>query len=98
MSKKKKLRKARECLPEGARAVVVCVGKKCAPRDESESLFERLRRRAEARGGAVLVARAKCLGVCEGGPVVATLPEGEFVEGASDAEAERLLDRLFERG
>jgi (2Fe-2S) ferredoxin len=98
VGKKKKLRKARDRLPEGARAIVVCVGKKCAPRDESEGLFERLRRRAEARGGGVIVARAKCLGVCEGGPVVATLPEGEYLEGASAAEAERRLDRLLERG
>lgn len=30
--------------------------------------------------------------------MLATLPAGEFVEGASDAEAERLLDRLLDRG
>jgi (2Fe-2S) ferredoxin len=97
MGKKKKLRKVRERLPEGARALVVCVGKKCASRDESEALFERLQGRAEARGGGVIVARTKCLGVCEDGPIVATLPEGDYLESASDAEADRLLDRLFER-
>lgn len=96
MGKKKKLRKVSERLPAGARALVVCAGKKCAPRGESEALYERLCQRLDARGGGVLVVRAKCLGVCEGGPIVATLPEGEYVEGASYAQAERLLDRLLE--
>jgi (2Fe-2S) ferredoxin len=90
MGKKKKLRKVRESLPPDAVALAVCVGKKCAPREDAEALYAYAARRA----GAVRVARAKCLGVCEDGPIVATLPAGEFVERARPADVDRLLDRL----
>lgn len=97
MGTKKKLRKVSERLPPGAHALVVCVGKKCAPREESEALFERMERRLEARGGGAMVVRAKCLGICEDGPIVASLPDGKVVEHAGDAEADRMLGRLIDR-
>jgi NADH:ubiquinone oxidoreductase subunit E len=86
-----------ERLPPGAHALVVCVGKKCAPRAESEALFERMERRLEARGGGAMVVRAKGLGICEDGPIVASLPDGKVVEQAGDAEADRMLGRLIDR-
>jgi (2Fe-2S) ferredoxin len=97
MGTKKKLRKVSERLPPGAHALVVCVGKKCGPREESEALFERMERRLEARGGGAMVVRAKCLGVCEDGPIVASLPDGNVIDHAGDAEAERILGRLIDR-
>jgi (2Fe-2S) ferredoxin len=44
-----------------------------------------------------MVVRATCLGICEDGPIVASLPDGKVVEQAGDAEADRMLGRLIDR-
>jgi hypothetical protein len=51
---------------EAERLLVVCVGKKCAPREASRALVEQA-------DGKVALALVGCLHVCKKGPIAATV-------------------------
>jgi (2Fe-2S) ferredoxin len=95
MGKKRKLRKSlhkREI--DDTPALVICVGKSCAPREVSRQLAEQTRAYADASGARVRVAVLGCLHVCKKGPVVATWPDIEFHKRVDFTRACRLVDEL----
>ena len=97
MGKKRKLRKWMKRRGRQGRAVVVCVGKKCAPREASSLLLRELRAHAAATGAPVAIEAAGCLHVCKKGPIVATFPELEFHKRVDVETARAILDREAER-
>lgn len=91
MGKKKQLRKLMGKRGAEAPALVVCVGKSCAPRESSRSLVEQLRTHAQGR---VRIEVVGCLHVCEDGPVVATFPDIRFHRHVDGHEGCALVDKL----
>ena len=73
---------------EAERLVVVCVGKKCAPRDQSRALVE------HAEGKVTLVT-VGCLHVCKKGPIAATV-RGEKIRIRKRVGLAK-LDRMIEK-
>lgn len=73
---------------ESDRLIVVCIGKKCAPREQSRALVEH----AE---GKVALTTVGCLHVCKKGPIAAT------VRGTKIRIKKRVglakLDRMIEK-
>lgn len=99
MGKKRKLRKLmRRRLVEEAPAVVICVGKSCASREQSRALVELARARAAAGASLVRVEMVGCLHVCEDGPVVATYPKIKFHRRVDGEGVQALVDRLGRGG
>ncbi|MEO6952880.1 MAG: (2Fe-2S) ferredoxin domain-containing protein [Polyangia bacterium] len=98
MGKKKKLKKKiGSRLADDERALVVCVGKRCAPREESRALVEDLRRYVAAKADRKLrVEVFGCLGICKKGPIVATLPEVHIYKHVDSDKGHRLADELAE--
>lgn len=95
MGKKRKLRKnlhKREI--DDQPALVICVGKSCAPREVSRLLADQTRAYAAATGGKVRVALVGCLHICKKGPLAATWPDIEFYKKVDLARACRLIDEL----
>ena len=99
MGKKRKLKKQiGKTLAADESALVVCVGKKCAPQDESRALVEDLRAYVAGKpAGKVRIEVFGCLGVCEKGPIVATLPEIHIHKRVDAETGHRLADELAER-
>lgn len=91
MGKKKQLRKLIGKRGAEAPALVVCVGKSCAPRESSRALVEQMRAHAQGR---VRIEVVGCLHVCEDGPVVATFPDIEFHRHVDGDRARDLIDEL----
>ena len=98
MGKKRKLAKQiGQKLADDESALVVCVGKKCAPRDESRALVEDLRTYVAAKSdGKVRIEEFGCLGVCKKGPIVATLPDIHIHKRVDAEKGHRLADELAE--
>ena len=97
MGKKRKLKKAmrKRELEEGAVAIVICGGKKCAPRAETRATVDEAKAYAAESGVAVEV--VKCLHVCEKGPIAATFPKIRFHKHVGPAEADVLIDKLVDK-
>jgi hypothetical protein len=88
-SRARKLRK--QLRKRGALAdslIVVCIGKKCAPREQSRALVEH----AE---GKVAVVTVGCLHVCKKGPIAATV-RGEKIRIKKRVGLAK-LDRMIEK-
>lgn len=98
MGKLKKLaKKVGKRLADDESAIVVCVGKKCAPRSESRALVDDLRIYVAARSdGKLRVEEFGCLGVCKKGPIVATLPHARVYKHVDAEKAHRIADDLAE--
>lgn len=95
MGKKQKLRKqlAKRELDEGP-AVVICVGKHCAPRAESRALADDARAYAAETSAPVRIAVLGCLHICKKGPIVATVPQIKFHKRVDAEEVHHLIDEL----
>jgi len=55
------------------------------------AVFQALSKRAQARGGTVLVLDSMCMGYCGAGPNV-KIYGGEFYHGVKPEDADRILD------
>ena len=99
MGKKRKLRKQiGSRLADDESALVVCTGKKCAPREESSALVEDLRRYVAAElDDKIRIETFGCLGVCKKGPIVATLPDIEIFKNVDVEKGRRLADELADK-
>ena len=97
MSKKRKLRKqmAGRGL-EREPALVICTGKKCAPRAETKPLVEAARAYVGARPE-VRLETVGCLHICKHGPIAATFPKIRFKKRVDLAKATKLIDKLVAR-
>lgn len=98
MGKKRKLRKLmRQRAAEDVPTVVICVGKRCAPRELSCALAEDVRAYAIAQHPSIRVETVGCLDVCENGPIAATYPRIKFHEHVDARRGRRLVDKLARR-
>ena len=96
MSKKSKLRKqlARRDAADAV-ALVICTGKKCAPRAQSEALAAFCEERVAGTG--IKLVTVNCLHVCKKGPIAATYPKIKFKKRVDEARAEKLIGKLRKR-
>ena len=95
MGKKRKLRKQmRKRELEDARALVICVGKRCCPREESRALVDAARAYSAAIHSPVPVVTVGCLDVCKNGPIAATYPAMKFKKHVTAKRARKLIDKL----
>lgn len=98
MGKKRKLRKLmRKRELEDQSALVICVGKRCCPRERSRALVEATRTYAATIHAQTQVVTAGCLDICKKGPIAATYPHIRFKKRVTAKRARKLLDKLEER-
>jgi (2Fe-2S) ferredoxin len=98
MGKKRKLKKAiRKRELEHDTALVICVGKRCCPREESRAVADAARAYADQTHATAHVITTGCLGICKKGPIAATYPAMKFRKHTTSKRARKLLDKLARR-
>lgn len=83
-------RAAKKRLPNMQRHVLVCVDDDC---DTKGGVTKHLKKAITAAGlrTTVTTTKAKCLGICKGGPIVVVYPEGTWYAGVTPAVADRIV-------
>jgi (2Fe-2S) ferredoxin len=98
MGKKRKLRKQlRKRGLEDETALVICVGKRCCPREESRALVDATVAYATEVHSETRIVTVGCLDICKKGPIAATYPAMKFKKRVTAKRARKLLDKLDHR-
>jgi (2Fe-2S) ferredoxin len=88
-----------------ARHVVMCCDTRkegCASAKRMKRAWKHLQERLsdeklDGKGG-VMASRARCLGICSAGPIVAVHPEGVFYGACDPKGIDRIVDEHFKQG
>jgi (2Fe-2S) ferredoxin len=95
MGKKRKLEKQMKKRDlEGETALVICVGKHCCSRSESNAVVEAAGAYAEQTHAHAHVVTVGCLDICKKGPIAATYPTMKFKKHVGPERARRMIDKL----
>ncbi len=86
-----------------SRHVLICTGGFCSKERRGRALYGQLASLLEREGllfgpGRVKRSETPCLGVCDGGPIVAVYPDGIWYAGVTPALLERIVTEQLRDG